>query len=1369
MAATAVQVELFGCPFRGLRPFSKEESDLFFGREGQSDELARKLGETRFVAVVGTSGSGKSSLVRAGLLPSLDSGCLVKAGANWRVVDMRPGGNPIKKLATALDEAQILEAPVDPESLGNSSLALVRIAQTAYETKRLQADENLLILVDQFEELFRYKCRNNTMQDTDQKAVFVKLLLGAAKQREFPVYVVITMRSEFLGDCAAFRDLPEAINCGQYLIPRMSREQRRQAIEGPIHMAGGDIAPRLVQRILNEVGEDPGQLPVMQHALLRTWIHWKNQGDLRQPIDRADYEAVGAMEEAVSKHADEAFDEARRQLGVRGATIVKRLFQRLSNRDQYGRETRRPTGVQELMDVCEASLEEIDAAVDCFRRERRNFLTPTWEKLSPSSEIDVTHECLLSRWRVLCRDWNPEEEESRRVYVRVLGRARDAVYESGEAGSGTVRFREYLSGYLLDRSLAWWNQRQPNVAWARRYMTDEGRREDNGGDAQFALAHRYLLESKKHETRARFGRYFAALGVGGVAVVVFAGFLYWRRSEIATAKEKRMEAELASNVVSQHEGPKDDPRASAFRAAQSLRHRSGLAAQTILLQALEQLPEAPQPLPTRNAVDTAFSADGNWLAVAGQASIDLYEVDTGKKSQSFDVPGPVSKLLFPTSFFFMAAVDTKILIWQYNDKKKDWAHVDIEPECPSPSRLRDFTANQAGTLLALSCAMPNDSRMSGSARSTAMKADQETISALALWTPTTNKVQKQTDEDCASQSSLALSSDGTRLAYVCATDKGWTLRMREIVREGKDNAPSLGASRVFLVLERRETPRSTGKQGVPGERLCERYPMATKWSAPGGIRALRFDPTNANVVLLVGTDDTVRSFNCGESTASLRTVERSVLNATWDKKGGENSKATYSSSGLYGPAPNEGYKFAMLEGAQQLSFSEDGRWIVVTKGNHVAKVWDAKEISSERLIAHVALNQPIKSIAISRASEHVAAVTDDGLAYLCKLKVKRDDFGELSLLQGYGAYAITHNDSDIFLGTSKIIDTHNHKTVASFGYQTDQHNRPLSISKDGSLIARVSDKGVLTVNEFTGGKIGTQRWESHFPDDSFYVTSFGFSRDDHHLLGAFRADRGADAGKIWLAVWDFDKPDMLPSRILLSENSSYDLLSGNQVIVTTPNRKEQIYETRVYDAATGRSIDVPWEAHDFAAFDLSPDHKTIVGAEVEKGCISQEGEQAETRGSQIAGAKQRYQSVVKLLDRETGRQRSSFAILNHCVHGVSVSANSRYVLVLVATGAEEDSRTEVQLWDIQADPPVETAEVRNGAAILDADIAQDSRELVLVDSKRVLVTPWQEDDLVRELCTRVVPNEEEKKEFLEACPDVSSPSRWRRTVTQLVH
>jgi WD40 repeat protein/energy-coupling factor transporter ATP-binding protein EcfA2 len=470
-------------PFPGLRSFSQDESELFFGREGQSDELARKLGKSRFVAVVGTSGSGKSSLVRAGLLPSLEGGCLVKMGSNWRVVDLRPGGHPISSLATALDVARVAAKPIDAAFLRNSSLALLDFIRESYQEKRLEADENLLILVDQFEELFRYKSRENDMEDRDEKAAFVKLLLEVAKQREFPIFVVITMRSDFLGDCARFRDLPEAINAGQYLVPRMTRDQRRGAIEGPVHMAGGEISPRLVQRILNDVGEDPDQLPVMQHALMRTWFHWRDQGADR-PVDIEDYEAIGTLENALSSHADEASEEACNKVPQKGGHIVKRIFQRLRERDSSGREVRRPSSLIELCSVSEASQEDVSAVLECFRREGRSFLMPPMTvDLKPEGSVDITHESLLRQWKRLLgpptddSGWLAEEEESRRTLIRLADRAEQQVQGNPD----------YLRGPLLQLSLDWWNRRKPTEAWAGRYTSN------------LVAAEKYLRESEENE------------------------------------------------------------------------------------------------------------------------------------------------------------------------------------------------------------------------------------------------------------------------------------------------------------------------------------------------------------------------------------------------------------------------------------------------------------------------------------------------------------------------------------------------------------------------------------------------------------------------------------------------------------------------------------------------------------------------------------------------------------------------------------------------------------------------------------------------------------------------------------------------------
>nr|MDQ3959870.1 ATP-binding protein [Pseudomonadota bacterium] len=327
-------------PFPGLRPFEPHESFLYFGRDDQIDELLARLEQTRFLAVVGTSGGGKSSLIRAGLLPALQRGYMTGAGSRWRVALFRPGDDPIGGLAKALDQPR--------ETLDRSSLGLVE----ATKDLRLDRRENLLVVVDQFEELFRFHKLAVARDGEDEAAAFVKLLLRASEQSEVPSYVVLTMRSDYLGDCAQFRGLPEALNSGQYLVPRMTRDQQCEAIEDPVAVGGAEITPRLVQRLLNDVGDDPDQLPILQHALMRTWELSGVARSQGQPIDLEHYEATGTTAEALNRHADEAFEELRDELG--GQEIARKLFQRLTEKGADKRETRQPTSLRELCAVTEA-------------------------------------------------------------------------------------------------------------------------------------------------------------------------------------------------------------------------------------------------------------------------------------------------------------------------------------------------------------------------------------------------------------------------------------------------------------------------------------------------------------------------------------------------------------------------------------------------------------------------------------------------------------------------------------------------------------------------------------------------------------------------------------------------------------------------------------------------------------------------------------------------------------------------------------------------------------------------------------------------------------------------------------------------------
>lgn len=449
-------------PFPGLRPFETDEYRLFFGREGQADELLTRLQRTRFLAVVGTSGSGKSSLIRAGLMPALRGGMMKGAGSGWRIAVMRPGGDPIGNLAAELVKKDVLsEAGAGlPESeaeavieatLSSGSLGILNVARQA----RLGEHEKLLLVVDQFEELFRFRAAHEG-SSVDVASAFVKLLLEAAQQRELSIYIVLTMRSDFLGDCAQFQGLPEAINDGQYLIPRMTRDERRFAVTGPVGVTRGKISEPLINRLLNDVGDNPDQLPILQHALMRTWEHWQAHRRDGEPLGLEHYEAIGTMSDALSRHADEAFNELPNE---KSRKIAERLFKALSERGADNRELRRPTRLDTICKITGASVQEVITVVDIFRGGSRSFLMPpAGTELHADSVVDISHESLIRNWQRL-KEWVNEEAQSVRIYRRVAETA--VLHREGSEGL----MQEPALSFALD----WRDKSHPNAAWGERY------------------------------------------------------------------------------------------------------------------------------------------------------------------------------------------------------------------------------------------------------------------------------------------------------------------------------------------------------------------------------------------------------------------------------------------------------------------------------------------------------------------------------------------------------------------------------------------------------------------------------------------------------------------------------------------------------------------------------------------------------------------------------------------------------------------------------------------------------------------------------------------------------------------------------------
>ena len=396
-------------PFPGFRPFETDEYRSFFGRELQLDELITQLDRSRFLAVVGASGSGKSSLICAGLIPALLGGMMRGVGSGWRIALIRPGGDPIETLAAELTKKDVLseagaglrerEAEAAIEStLRSGSLGLINAARQA----RLTHGEKLLVIVDQFEDLFRFPAAHGSSEVAEASA-FVKLLLEAANQREFSIYVVLTIRSDFVGECARFQGLPEAMNDdGQHLLPRMTRDGLRLAVTGPPSIIGQTVSEPLINRLLNDVGDNPDQLSVLQHALMRTWEYWQAHCRAGEPIGLEHYDAIGTISDALSRHADEAFDELPNEHSRR---IAELLFKGLSERSADSCELRCPIRLDSICKTTNASMDEVIDVINVFRANGRSFLIPPAStELHPDSVIDVSYESFIHHWQRL-RAW----------------------------------------------------------------------------------------------------------------------------------------------------------------------------------------------------------------------------------------------------------------------------------------------------------------------------------------------------------------------------------------------------------------------------------------------------------------------------------------------------------------------------------------------------------------------------------------------------------------------------------------------------------------------------------------------------------------------------------------------------------------------------------------------------------------------------------------------------------------------------------------------------------------------------------------------------------------------------------------------------
>ena len=530
-------------PFPGLRAFGIKESYLYFGREGQSDEVLRILSKHKFVTILGSSGTGKSSLMFSGVIPTLFGGYFSQSGTQWEVVTARPGLNPIENLAISFaDYAERNSEKGDYAFFLSLFKAIINKSSRGichiYDSLKSLENKSLLLYIDQFEEVFRFQ-NQGELRFQNESLAYVNKIVETINSSDYPIYIALSMRSDFLGECEKYPGLTNKINESHYLIPQMTREQKKLVIEGPIAVNGGKITPRLIQRLLNDMGDRPDQLPVLQHALMRSWDYWvsnrKGEDDI---IDFIHYEAIGTVNEALSRHADEAFFE----LNEDQQAICEMLFKTITEKLSEGDGIRRPTSLKEIATIADVDYEVLIPIIDKFREKGRALLMPPAEvPLTANAIIDISHEALMRVWYKL-REWVSEESSSARIYLQI--------------SKAATKYQEGVGALLrppdLQRAVEWRNKTQPSLKWALQYAPN------------FEAAISFLkmseesynaeLENKEKTQRKRLRRSQLIAGVLGLAVIVSLVVLVFAFYQKQQADKQRIQALMNEDLARKSAG-----------------------------------------------------------------------------------------------------------------------------------------------------------------------------------------------------------------------------------------------------------------------------------------------------------------------------------------------------------------------------------------------------------------------------------------------------------------------------------------------------------------------------------------------------------------------------------------------------------------------------------------------------------------------------------------------------------------------------------------------------------------------------------------------------------------------------------------------
>lgn len=585
-------------PYKGLRAFAEDDAVDFHGRTPLIDELLHRISTHRLVTVVGPSGSGKSSVVRAGLVPALRAGSL-PGSRDWLMTDMFPGSFPFEELEAALSRVAVrtpgslLDELVQPNGF-------LRVSKQILPGD----DSTLLVFIDQFEELF------STVRSEETRRRFLDNLVAIAGDERSRVRVVATIRADFLDRPLAYAQFAEAIADGLVTVGPPTRDGLAQAVSAPARAVGLALEAGLVGRIIADVEGQPGALPLLQYALTEMFHH--REGSL---LTIAGYEAAGGVAGALGRRAEELHDG----LPPAGRHAIREMLLRLVSVDELGSVTRRRARQSELVTLA-IDRSGAETALQAFSRFR--LLTFDRDPVTRGPTVEVAHEALLSAWPRL-QGWIEEARES-----LVLGRrVRESAHEWIESSQDPSYL---LRGVRLDDVEAW---------------TSESAVVLTSDESRYVAASTAQRDADARADRRQRRRTLAALTVGLVVVSGLAVVAFVLRGVAEREADEARVRELATASIAQLDENRELALLIATEAfdlsvsgggAPSPEATSALAQAMADWRLVTRLPAGPAALP-------AASTDGSVVAVASTASaadVDLFDDDGSRMATLIGPGGP---------------------------------------------------------------------------------------------------------------------------------------------------------------------------------------------------------------------------------------------------------------------------------------------------------------------------------------------------------------------------------------------------------------------------------------------------------------------------------------------------------------------------------------------------------------------------------------------------------------------------------------------------------------------------------------------------------------------------------------------------------